>query len=370
MKIASIQTIPIAIPHEHGGPLTGFGGSSWPTLSVLLVKVDTDDGYTGWGEAFSYGCIAAVKAVVEETIAPLALGRDAADIAGISRDLQQGLHLFGRYGITMFGISAVDIALWDIAGKRAGLPLSGLLGAGTEAIRIPGYASLLKYGDPELVAQHSSEAVDAGYTMLKLHETGVPEVRAARSAVGSDVSIAVDTNCPWSLREANEMAAKFCEFSPFWLEEPIFPPEDFQALASLRQSSGVRLAAGENACTSFQFAHMFASRAVDFAQPSVTKVGGVTEMRKVAALAETHGVTVVPHSPYFGPGWLASLAVLRATPSPGWVERFYTKLEATLYPGFTDPDKHGCFLVPSGPGLGIEPDPDVLRDYRVNITYE
>ncbi len=216
MKIASIETVPIAIPHDHGGPPTGFGGRSWPTLSVLLVKVETDDGFTGWGEAFSYGCMGAVKAVVEETIAPLVIGRDSADIVRLSYDLQQGLHLFGRYGITMFGISGIDIALWDIAGKRAGLPVCQLLGGTPSALPMPGYASLLKYGDPDLVAQHSSEAVDAGYPMLKLHETQVPEVTAARLAVGPDVPIAVDTNCPWTPREAHEMAARLSELDPFW----------------------------------------------------------------------------------------------------------------------------------------------------------
>ena len=366
MKIASIETVPIAIPHDHGGPPTGFGGSSWPTLSVLLVKVETDDGFTGWGEAFSYGCMGAVKAVVEETIAPLVIGRDSADIVRLSYDLQQGLHLFGRYGITMFGISGIDIALWDIAGKRAGLPVCQLLGGTPSALPMPGYASLLKYGDPDLVAQHSSEAVDAGYPMLKLHETQVPEVTAARLAVGSDVPIAVDTNCPWTPREAHEMAARLAELDPFRLEEPIFPPEDFEALARLRQTSGIRLAAGENACTAFQFARMFNAGAVDFAQPSVTKVGGLTELRKVVTLAETQDVTVIPHSPYFGPGWLASLQALQAMKHPGWVERFYTKLEATLYPGFTDPDENGHFRAPDGPGLGMEPDLDVLRDYRLD----
>lgn len=365
MKIASIETVSIAIPHDHGGPPTGFGGSSWPTLTSLLVKVNTEDGLTGWGEAFSYGCLGAVKAVIEETIAPLIIGRDSRDIAGLSYDMQQGLHLFGRYGITTFGISGIDIALWDIAGKRAGVPICQLLGGSPEVEPIASYASLLKYGDPELVAQHSSEAVDAGYPMLKLHETEVPEVTAARLAVGPEVPIAVDTNCPWTPREAHEMAARLAELDPYWLEEPIFPPEDFGALARLRHSSGVRLAAGENACTSFQFAQMFAAGAVDFAQPSVTKVGGLSELRKVVALAETQDVMVVPHSPYFGPGWLASMQALHAMKNPGWVERFYTKLEATLYPGYTDPDSHGRFCAPDGPGLGMEPDADVLRDYRI-----
>jgi D-galactarolactone cycloisomerase len=367
MKIASVDTVPLAIPHDHGGPPTGFGGSSWPTLSILLVRVETDTGLVGWGEAFSYGCIAAVKALVDRTITPFVLGRDASNVAALSHDLQQGLHLFGRYGITMFGISGVDIALWDIAGKAAGLPLRRLLGGPLEATPLAGYASLLKYQDPDLVAQHCTEALGAGYTALKLHETEFPDVSAARDAVGDDVPICIDTNCPWTPRQAHERADRLRELDPYWLEEPIFPPEDFHALARLRHASGLRLAAGENACTAFQFQQMFDAGAVDFAQPSVTKVGGVTELRKVQVLAETHDVTVVPHSPYFGPGWLATLQVLHATRHPGWVERFYTRLEATLYPGFTDPDSNGCFRAPDGPGLGMDPDSDVVRRYALAL---
>lgn len=367
MKIASIETIPISVPHDHGGPPTGFGGSSWPSLSVLLVRIETSDGIVGWGEAFSYGCIASVKAVLDHTIAPLMIGKDASNIARLSYEMQQGLHLFGRYGITMFGISGVDIALWDIAGKAAGLPLRRLLGGPSDAEPMLGYASLLKYRDPELIARHCTEALEAGYSIIKLHETEYAEVAAAREAVGADVPVCVDTNCPWTPRQAHENAARLSELDPYWLEEPIFPPEDFHALARLRQESGIRLAAGENACTAFQFQQMFDTGAVDFAQPSVTKVGGVSEFRKVQTLAEAHDVTVVPHCPYFGPGWLASLQLLHATQHEPWVERFYTKLEATLYPGFTDPDPNGRFRAPEGPGLGMDPDSDVMRDYALTI---
>ena len=144
MRIARVETIPLAIPHEHGGPPPSWGGQAWETLDILLVRVETADGAEGWGEAFGYNCMPAVKALVDATIAPILIGRDATGIAALNRDLQQALHLFGRYGITMFGISAVDIALWDLAGKRAGLPLGRLLGGPAETPLVPGYASLLK----------------------------------------------------------------------------------------------------------------------------------------------------------------------------------------------------------------------------------
>ncbi|HTR84230.1 MAG TPA: mandelate racemase/muconate lactonizing enzyme family protein [Reyranella sp.] len=360
MKIASIETIGIKVPFTFGGKPGGF--ARWTSNNILLVKVQTDSGITGWGEAFCYNCTDAVKGAVHSMIAPLAIGRDASDIARLSHDLQQQLHLFGRYGITIFALSGLDIALWDIAGKAANLPLHRLLGGGGQS-SLPAYASLLKYKDPELVAARTRLAVQQGYRHVKLHETEEAEVRAAREAAGSDVKLMVDTNCPWTPEEARHMALKLRPYDLHWLEEPIFPPEDFAAIAKLRAGTGVAMAAGENNCTAFQFRDMFAAGAVDYAQPSVTKVGGVTEFQKVAALADAAGVTLMPHSPYFGPGFLATLQLTAARGQPGaMIERYHMDLEASLYGDAIDP-VDGAFKVPTGPGLGREPDPDVIRTY-------
>ena len=135
MKIARIDSHPIKVPFTFGGNPTGYGGRNWTTNNILLVRVETDTGLVGWGEAFCYGCTDAVRAALHHMIAPIAIGRDAGDIARLSRDLQQMLHLFGRYGITIFALSGLDIALWDIAGKAANLPLHRLLGgAGRESL--------------------------------------------------------------------------------------------------------------------------------------------------------------------------------------------------------------------------------------------
>ena len=139
MKIAKAEAIPLAIPFSSGGKPAGWGGQAWTTLDMVLIRVETESGLVGWGEAFGYRCRRAVQAAFEDMVAPVVVGRDARDIAGLSHDLQQGLHLFGRYGITMFALSGLDIALWDLAGKAAGLPLCQLLG-GPVRSEIPGYA--------------------------------------------------------------------------------------------------------------------------------------------------------------------------------------------------------------------------------------
>jgi L-alanine-DL-glutamate epimerase-like enolase superfamily enzyme len=363
-KIAKVDAIPLEIPYDHGGPPAGWGEQAWQKLSILMARVETEDGLVGWGEAFSYNCRRAVQAALETMIVPVVIGRDSRDIAGLSRDMQQSLHLFGRYGITIFALSALDIALWDISAKRAGLPLHACLG-GAVRTRIPGYASLLKYRDPELVGAKVAKAREEGYDAIKIHETEVDEVRAAREAAGSGIPLMVDTNCPWTPEQARLMASRLREFDLHWLEEPIFPPEDFAALARLGRESGIPIAAGENACTSFEFAKMFDAGAVQYAQPSVTKVGGVTELRKVATLAEAAGVALMPHSPYFGPGFLATIQLAAADPVDCLLERFYCDLEASLYGDLID-TVSGEFRVPDGPGLGCEPDPDVIKEYGVS----
>ena len=214
----------------------------------------------------------------------------------------------------------------------------------------------------EVVAENCRTAQAEGYQYVKLHETQEPEVAIARETLGVGVPIMVDTNCPWTPTEALENALKLKPYDIYWLEEPIFPPEDFKALARLQALSGVRLAAGENACTACEFDKMFEAGAVSFAQPSVTKVGGITELMKVATLAAAQGVSLMPHSPYFGPGFMATLQIAAALPTQTLIERFYMRLESSLYGDWINP-VDGAFRVPDGPGLGAEPDPDFMREY-------
>jgi L-alanine-DL-glutamate epimerase-like enolase superfamily enzyme len=363
MKIEHIETYMVRLPFKTGAPTRNLGGRAWSTLDHVFVKIETDNGLVGWGDGFGYGAASATKAALDHMIAPALIGCDAHNIAGISRELQRNNHLWGRYGVTMFAISGIDIALWDLAGKVANVPLVRLLG-GAVRTEIPAYASLFKYQDPEKVAEQVDAALKEGYGYIKLHETGIAEVAAAREAAGDGVPIMIDTNCPWTPKEAREAALSFLEFDPYWLEEPIFPPEDYDSLARLQQDVGIPLASGENACTAFEFQRMFNAGAVSFAQPSVTKVGGVTELLKVQTLAETHGVAMMPHSPYFGAGFLATLHVAAAMPDVPLIERFYMDIAASPYGDVIDVHDGGL-RVPEGPGLGREPDLDVIREFAV-----
>jgi len=209
--------------------------------------------------------------------------------------------------------------------------------------------------------------VESGYRHLKLHEVTVETVRAAREAAGPDIEITLDVNCPWTVREALDMTAQFRPFNLRWIEEPVWPPENYAGLATVRRQGGIPVAAGENASTLMDFQHLLEAGSVDFIQPSPAKMGGITELQKVFALANAHNVTVMVHTFYDGPGLLASVHASAALGGPkSLIEWRYFDLEAQLYGDAIIP-RNGRIDVPQGPGLGIEPNPDVIRDYRINL---
>jgi L-alanine-DL-glutamate epimerase-like enolase superfamily enzyme len=169
MIITDIETVPLRIPFREGtkSDASAWGDSNLPAADSLLVKVTTDQGLVGWGEAFGFRAVASAKLAVDQLIRPLCIGRDATQIEPLMLDVQKKLHVFGRAGALAFGISAVDIALWDIAGKAANMPLCRLLGAG--AADLPCYASMVRYSEPSLVRASVRQAVNAGFGALKLH---------------------------------------------------------------------------------------------------------------------------------------------------------------------------------------------------------
>jgi L-alanine-DL-glutamate epimerase-like enolase superfamily enzyme len=362
MAIKSITPVALNLPFEVGGPKPLFAGKP-RNMEMLLVRVETDGGIVGWGEAFGYAVWPATRTALETLIAPLAMGRDERDSEALLADLQRKLHLLGRTGPVMYAMSGLDIALWDIAGKAAGKPVAELLG-GVRRKDFAAYASLVRYTDPALVARNAKATVGRGYRAIKLHEIGVEQVRAARDAIGPDVKLMLDTNCPWTVTDAIAMAKKVRAYDLYWFEEPVWPPEDYAGLARVRCECGIAVSAGENAVSLTDFQVMFDAGAVDYAQPSVTKIGGITEMMRIAELARERGVTLVPHSPYYGPGLLATLHMAASFEHETMIEYSYTDLGANPL-GDAIAVKNGRIALPRGPGLGCDPDPEVVERYRV-----
>ena len=364
MKITRVESIVLNLPLVIDAATPMLGGHPRTSIDMLLVRVETDAGITGWGEAFGHRIFHATRAAIDTLLGPLCLGRDPAHVAAINEDLQRVLHGVGRNGPTIYALSGIDIALWDIAGKTAGVPLHRLLG-GSARDTLPAYASLLRYGDADAVAHYTEQALARGYRHVKIHEITVPEIAAARAVAGSGVPLMVDTNCPWTVPQAIAMARRLAALDLYWLEEPVWPPENVSGLAEVRAKGGIDTAAGENYGTVWEFRRAFEAGAITYAQPSITKIGGVTELRRVIALAQLFGATVVPHSAYFGPGLLASMHCIAALAPDALVERFYCDFEENPLGDAIHP-RNGRLAVPQGPGLGVDPDPRLVEKLRTS----
>jgi len=367
MKIVSVESSVVALPFDMGGPYPRFAGAPWDRMQILLVRVETEDGRVGWGEAFGHAAIPATRAALDTIVAPLAVGRDARDIAALTRDVLRATHLLGRNGNFVYAWSGIEIALWDLLGKRTGQPVHQLLG-GTRAATLEAYSSLLPYGSAELAARNTRAAADRGYRYVKLHEVEPQALRASQQAVqGRGVQVMMDVNCAWDVTGARAMAREMRGDGMYWLEEPVWPPEDAHGLRQVRDL-GIPIAAGENVAGVYGFKTLIEAGALDVAQPSVTKLGGIGESMRVAALCEAHGVEVVPHCPYFGPGFIATLHIAAALPRTPLIEVLWADMEANpLDPWVRVQD--GKLRVPTGPGLGVDPDPDVMDRYRVGDAH-
>ena len=361
VRISAVDTKIVRVPFTHGDDSTvgRAGNLRLSTLNTLLVRVTTDTGIIGWGEAFGFDLVDVTKAAIDRLVSPLCIGHDVADAEGLNAILSHRLHNYGRNGPVSFGISGIDIALWDIAGKLAGLPLHRLLGDGGKDI-VPAYTSLLRYGDAATVESNVRLAVSRGYRAIKLHEIELAVIRAGRNAAPDSVSLMLDVNCHWAPPQAITFARSLQKERIFFIEEPIWPPEDMIGLGQVSAQSGIPIAAGENA-TLMDFHTMITTGAVRFVQPSVTKIG-ISGLLKVVAWAAEHGVLVSPHSPYFGPGLLATVQVAAASKHDIAVERYGVELAADLFDGAITP-VNGRISVPPKPGLGIDPSEDVIARF-------
>lgn len=362
MKITSLETIVLRIPFEDGSKKSGIMPSAWTDLDFTLVRLEADNGLVGWGEGFGYYCSEATAAIIQRSIAPLVIGQELRSPQALCDEIQRKMVLQGRYGISTFALSGVDIALWDLAAKAEGTSVAGLIG-GQIRDCVPAYASLVRYGDEASVGRYSTQALSEGYGSIKLHEIEMKPIRSCRRAVGNEAALIVDVNCNWTETFTRDVIPELKTLNTYWLEEPIFPPEDFETLARLR-NEGLALAAGENACTAFQIKEMVRAGAVDFIQPSITKVGGISEFLKIGALSRDMRLTMMPHSPYFGPGYLATLQMAAVEPSFELFEYLYITPEAWLYTSMPLPEQ-GNVPIPQGLGLGMDPDPEAIQRYQV-----
>jgi len=358
--ITAIDTIALRIPLDIWAPPPMSQGVPRTHVESLYVRVMTSGGIVGWGESFGTAH-PMVVAAFDHWIRRLAVGQRACDVELLPR-LERMLLSLSRSGPLAHALAGLDIALWDIRGKLAGVPVSTLLG-GARRGRVECYASLLQYyGKPEHLKRNTARALERGYRQIKLHERTPEAVAAARAVTGPDIPLMVDTNCAWTPAEAEAAVAAMAPSKPFWVEEPIYPPEDFEALARLRTATGVPMGIGENATSLSDFRRMVTIGKADYIQPSIVKLG-ITAMAKVAAEVEQAGATCVPNAFYLGPAFLAVLHCIAAKEKESPLERMFADFGATPF-AKTVPVVNGGVEVPQGPGLGADPEDDLIARFR------
>ena len=302
------KTVPLP-PHFCTNPmdLLTLPEASMQTFTFhgwLIVEIFTDDGHAGIGNAALAPPI--TKQVIDLYLKPLLIGADPWNIEFLWQHMYRKTMAFGRKGIGMAAISAVDIALWDLLGKSANQPVFRLLGGRTKP-RIPVYASRLYSVELSELAAEAKRYKKEGYRAMKLRfgwgpsdgasgmQQNVELVRTVRQAVGDGIDVMADAYMGWTLDYAKRMLRLLEPFNLRWLEEPVIP-DDIHGYAELKSHARIPIAGGEHEFTQYGFRDLLAARAVDYIQFDTNRVGGISQARKISALAESYSVPVIPHS--------------------------------------------------------------------------
>lgn len=358
MKITDLKAYVIRMPFiRRDLPL-----SIMPFRLVGIVKVMTDEGFTGVGEC---GGNAAVASYIEKTLKPWFLGKNPLSPVGLCNEVGKfrQLGMAVHHGLGATALSGIEIALWDIAGKALNVPVYQLLG-GLAQEKIRTYASLPRYARPEEAGEVAGACVQSGYSALKVHWTGLEAVAAVRKAIGDNVDMMVDVNGEWETIDAIRVGRRLEPYHPYWFEEPISPLDDYAGLAQVKAALTMPLAAGENERSARSFLGLTEKRAVDYLQPSVTGLG-IWQEKTVFMLGAAMGFGVAPLGWSFGPGQAATHHVSFSCPNAFIIETVIEIPEASMYARAEAPMVKGYWMPPSGPGLGIELDDKVLAKYAI-----
>jgi L-alanine-DL-glutamate epimerase-like enolase superfamily enzyme len=380
MKISDVTLIILESPNAYQ---SAAGGEEAHGIKYLgIVKVETDAGITGYADLETQPHIA--KAIVSapsdgsavgfQGLRSVLLGEDPFDVERLWHKMYMGSVYYGRRGVAMQVISGIDIALWDIIGKKIGEPVYKLLG-GAYRDRVRPYASTLFRSTPEGMAEASRSYLEQGFTAIKFGwgvfgenpERDVELVAAARRSVGERVDLLIDTGwyVPRTAKEAIQMVRRLEPFRPFLIEEPL-SPEDYDGYAALSDAVDTLIACGEQEATEWGFRTLLERGHVDVIQPDLSRCGGFTAARKIAHLAELYNRLCIPHA------WTSDLLTAASLHLNAFLRRaVFQEFNVTAGPLSRElclnPIRleDGMLRVPQGPGLGIEVDESVIERYRV-----
>jgi len=387
MMIRSVEAhwlhAPIPEARQH---VSDFGRHT--SFDTAIVRVETDTGLVGWGEAKcavgGTGAYRALVSVIREDVAPLVIGRDPRDPALIWEELYNRVrahfalargHVFpdlSRRGLSISAMSGIDIALWDILGKSLGAPVWRLLG-GRVHHWLPAYASG-GWADAEGIGRQLKGYADHGFRAVKMRvgsmdgsvQTSAERVRAARAALGPGIGLMTDAHGTFHARDARRFCRLVEECDLAWFEEPV-SADDLRGQAELRAATDIPIACGESLFTRFDFRDVLEARAADVLQPDPAICGGITETARIAALAATHQVRLAPHLWGGAVMFAAGLHVCMASPA-AFILEYSLGSNAMQHELARNPFPvvDGGIAAPEAPGLGVEIDEGFIARTRVD----
>ncbi|WP_416899931.1 MAG: mandelate racemase/muconate lactonizing enzyme family protein [Minwuia sp.] len=378
MKITSIRAHPLAAPIDRPFAFS----QAWVDTRVgLVVEIETDSGLTGWGDG--YGPPKPLASVIDNIYAPRLTGRSPLPGDAIWEELYNALRDHGQRGIAVQALSAIDIALWDLRGKHFGAPVHELMG-GPVRREVRAYATGLYRRSDDTAENHAmlrEEAqgyLDAGFTAMKTKvgfgfQDDIALVGMLRDVIGDRAELFVDANHGCDRVQAARLARAMEPLDIGWFEEPV-APEDLEGYAELRRSTSIPIAGGECSFTRHDFRRILEAGAMDIIQPDTASCGGLTEAKRIADMAWTHGLRHNPHVWGTGIGLAAAmqlLAVLPTTAPAFGAHQPLLEYDSTPHPFRQDllvepiPVANGVAQVPTGPGLGIKVRREVLERWRM-----
>jgi D-galactarolactone cycloisomerase len=345
---------------------------------ICIVKVTASNGQYGWGEGYG------PAKVLEEGIKllePVVLGENPLENEVIWNKMYRKTADFARKGVLMASVSAIDIAIWDLKGKILNQPVSTLLG-GTHRKKIQPYATGFYYTDHKNPSgdfkKEAQKYLSQGFKAMKMKvglgiDTDIKHVKLLREIIGPDIKLMIDSNHAYTLREATELAKKIEKYDIGWFEEPI-SPEFYEQHFELRNKTSIPIAGGECEYTRFGFQHLIKNKSVDIIQPDICASGGLTEAKRIGAIASANGIDLIPHT------WGTSIGIyvalhfisnIESIPGRMYDANFlieYDQTENGLREKLTFPKiemKNGMLEVPDSPGLGFDVNEDILKQFAI-----
>ena len=369
MKITDVEALYLRLPE--------IKARTDSSQDALIVRVSTDAGITGYGEVD--GCPHVTKAVIDAPYSHMMVrglrqsieGEDPLEIERLWDKMYRDTLYYGREGAVIQAMAGIDLALWDIKGKALGQPVYKLLGGGHRK-RMRTYSSNMFQFSPADTARRAAEAMDNGFTAVKFGweplgpDPALDEalVAAIRKQVGDGVDVMIDAGLAWDAKTTLQRLELFAPYRIFWLEEPL-PPHDLRGYATVAGSAETRIAAGEQECTAPGFVRLMDEGRIDVVQIDLARVG-LTQTMKIASLAQERGIPCCNHNFTTDINVAASLHFLCSIPNalimeycsePSEISRALAKNPITVDEGYT--------AVPEEPGLGVEPNPDIIEKYLV-----